>query len=137
MWRRQLGGCRSKVRSQHCSRQGQTRELNGSENQIRFGVSPRQPHRAGPSWRYDIAYVDGSHQAPDVLIDSVLAFKLLRVGGIMVFDDYLWHMEAAGKQDLVNMPKLAIDAFININIRKLNIIAGAPLGQIYIAKASD
>lgn len=92
-----------------------------------------QGHAGG----YDIAYIDGSHKAPDVLTDAVLAFKLLRVGGVMVFDDYLWHMEAAGKQDLVNMPKLAIDAFININIRKLNIIADAPLRQIYIAKAAD
>jgi hypothetical protein len=55
----------------------------------------------------------------------------------MVFDDYLWHMEQTGRQDLVNMPKLAIDAFINTHIRKLNVVTDAPLRQLYLAKASD
>jgi predicted O-methyltransferase YrrM len=91
----------------------------------------------GQSGAYDLVYIDGSHQAPDVLTDAVLAFKLLRVGGIMVFDDYLWHMEQTGRQDLVNMPKLAIDAFINTHIRKLNVVTDAPLRQLYLAKASD
>jgi len=31
---------------------------------------------------FDLIYIDGSHQAPDVLADSVLAFELLRVGGL-------------------------------------------------------
>jgi hypothetical protein len=35
------------------------------------------------------------------------------------------------------MPKLAIDAFINTHIRKLNVIAGAPLRQMYAAKIAD
>ncbi|MBX9746497.1 MAG: class I SAM-dependent methyltransferase [Hyphomonadaceae bacterium] len=91
----------------------------------------------GQAGAFDVAYIDGSHQAPDVLADAVLAFKLLRIGGIMVFDDYLWHIEANGQQDLLNMPKLAIDAFINLNIRKLNVVADAPLRQMYIAKVSD
>ena len=30
----------------------------------------------------------------------------------MIFDDYLWSMEPAGKQDPLNMPKPAIDSFI-------------------------
>lgn len=90
----------------------------------------------GPN-QFDFVYIDGSHEAPDVLADAVFGFKLLRVGGIMIFDDYLWRREAAGKQDLVNMPKLAIDAFININIRKLNIIAESQLRQICIEKTAD
>jgi predicted O-methyltransferase YrrM len=91
----------------------------------------------GQGGSFDVAYIDASHQAPDVLTDAVFAFKLLRIGGIMVFDDYLWHMEPAGQQDLLNMPKPAIDAFVNLHIRKLNIVAGAPLKQLYVAKASD
>ena len=56
---------------------------------------------------YDFIYIDGSHQAPDVLADAVLSFWLLRSGGIMVFDDYLWSMEPFGQQDALNMPKPA------------------------------
>jgi predicted O-methyltransferase YrrM len=44
----------------------------------------------GKAGYFDFVYIDGSHQAPDVLCDAVLAFRLLRVGGVMAFDDYLW-----------------------------------------------
>lgn len=40
---------------------------------------------------FDFIYIDGSHQAPDVLCDAVLSFKLLKNNGTMVFDDYLWN----------------------------------------------
>jgi predicted O-methyltransferase YrrM len=83
---------------------------------------------------YDFVYVDGSHQAPDVLADCVLSFHLLKPGGLMIFDDYLWSMEQPGRQDPLNMPKPAIDAFLNIFQRKMRIIAGAPIHQIYATK---
>ena len=50
---------------------------------------PRLLTERGPE-SYDFIYVDGSHTAPDVLFDAVLAFRLLKVGGVMIFDDYLW-----------------------------------------------
>ena len=37
---------------------------------------------------FDLIYIDASHYAPDVLSDAVLAFKLLKPGGILIFDDY-------------------------------------------------
>lgn len=83
---------------------------------------------------FDFVYIDGSHQAPDVLADAVLAFKMLRVGGIMIFDDYLWGLGPAGQQDPLNMPKPAIDAFVNMFQRKLRIISGLPIWQLYIEK---
>ena len=36
---------------------------------------------------FDFIYVDGSHEAPDVLMDAMLCWKLLRQGGVMLFDD--------------------------------------------------
>jgi hypothetical protein len=39
---------------------------------------------------YDFIYIDGSHRCDDVLIDAIRGFDLLKVGGIMVFDDYFW-----------------------------------------------
>lgn len=85
---------------------------------------------------FDLVYIDGSHQAPDVLADAVLGFKLLRRKGIMIFDDYLWR---GGDTDNVNpamCPKLAIDAFINCNHNNLRIVS-APLYQVFIQKISD
>ena len=83
---------------------------------------------------FDLVYIDGSHQAPDVLSDAILAFQLLRIGGIMIFDDYLWRLEPEGRQDSLNMPKPAIDSFINIFQRKLKIISGLPIYQLYVEK---
>ena len=90
---------------------------------------------AGRVSSFDMIYVDGSHQAPDVLSDAVLSFHLLRTGGLLVFDDYLWSMEGPGKQDPFNMPKPAIDSFVNIYQRKLNILS-AQLYQIYAQKTA-
>lgn len=80
---------------------------------------------------FDFIYVDGSHEAPDVLCDAVLAFQLLRVGGIIAFDDYLWEMT-----DLLQRPKPAIDAFTNMYMRKLRVLQ-APLYQLYAQKVLD
>jgi len=71
---------------------------------------------------FDLIYIDGSHQAPDVLFDALLGFKLLAVGGIMIFDDYLWFEELVTGRDILRCPKPAIDAFVNIYFRKLNIL---------------
>jgi len=89
----------------------------------------------GRAETFDLIYVDGSHQAPDVLADAVLAFMLLKVGGLLIFDDYLWSMEGAGRQDFYNMPKPAIDAFVNLYQRKLSVV-GAPLYQLYMRKTA-
>ena len=91
---------------------------------------------AGQGQSFDLIYVDGSHQAPDVLSDAVLAFMLLKVGGVLIFDDYLWAEDHKHPRDPIECPKIAIDAFLNINIRKLRIIT-APVAQIYAQKISD
>jgi len=85
---------------------------------------------------FDFIYVDGSHQAPDVLSDAVLGFKLLRTGGVMVFDDYLWFEDLPGGRDPLRSPKPAIDAFVNLNIRKLEITAENGAQQITIMKTA-
>jgi predicted O-methyltransferase YrrM len=88
----------------------------------------------GHALSFDVVYIDGSHQAPDVLADAVLSFHLLRVEGLMIFDDYLWSEDRAGKQDAYGMPKPAIDAFLNIHQRKMVVAENAPLSQLYVKK---
>ncbi len=85
---------------------------------------------------FDFIYIDGSHQAPDVLCDALLAFRLLRNNGVMAFDDYLWQEQLSSGVDPIRCPKPAIDAFTNIYCRKIRVIP-APLYQIYIQKMSD
>jgi predicted O-methyltransferase YrrM len=89
----------------------------------------------GKQGYFDFIYVDGSHRAPDVLCDAVLSFRLLRVGGVIAFDDYLWNDKTRQEIDPISSPKIAIDAFTNIYSRKLRIMR-APLYQLYIQKTS-
>jgi predicted O-methyltransferase YrrM len=58
--------------------------------------------------KFDLIYVDGDHTAPAVLTDACMSWPMLKKGGIMVFDDYLWN--PAGYTDRLK-PKLAIDVF--------------------------
>jgi len=90
----------------------------------------------GKSDYFDFVYIDGSHQAPDVLCDAVLGFKLLKVGGVLAFDDYLWADASPTSKDPLRCPKPAIDAFVNINFRKLHILT-APLYQFFVQKLAD
>lgn len=62
---------------------------------------------------YDFIYIDGSHYSRDTLEDAVLAYPLLKTGGIMVFDDYMFQIPGTERSDLCN-PSTGIDAFINI-----------------------
>lgn len=82
---------------------------------------------------FDLIYVDGSHQAPDVLSDAVMGFKLLKNSGIMIFDDYLWGDANADDFNILKCPKISVDAFINIFYKSLRVLR-FPLYQIYIQK---
>ena len=59
---------------------------------------------------FDIIYVDGSHTAWDTLTDGCMSFHLLKVGGMLVFDDYLW----GDPGNPLHRPKIAIDAFSTV-----------------------
>lgn len=88
---------------------------------------------------FDLAYIDGSHQAPDVLFDAVAAFRLVRPGGLIIFDDYLWTgapRRNGAAIDLLHCPKPAIDAFTNLYRQKISLIP-APLLQLFVAKVTD
>jgi len=89
----------------------------------------------GHGLSFDVIYVDGSHQCPDVLSDLVLSFQLCKIGGLIICDDYLWRAGTHGQENLLDQPKLAIDAFVNCYLRKLALY-NAPLYQLYIKKTS-
>jgi predicted O-methyltransferase YrrM len=66
--------------------------------------------RALPVGEFEIVYIDGSHVAADVLEDAVLSWRLLKKGGLMIFDDYGW---SGWKETLPprERPGPAIDVF--------------------------
>ena len=69
-----------------------------------------------PLESFDIVYIDGSHATADVLEDAVLSYRLLKPGGVLIFDDY----RGAGALARVpspatrpsDFPKAAIDRFV-------------------------
>ncbi len=75
-----------------------------------YGLAHQMRWIPAPQKMFDFIYIDGSHQAPDVLCDAVMAWRVLRDGGVMVFDDYMW----GDPRMPLHRPKIAIDAFMNI-----------------------
>lgn len=61
---------------------------------------------------FDFIYVDGSHEAINVLEDSVLAYRMLTLGGVMLWDDYRGGA-GVGK---------AVDAFLRVYRGDVDII---------------
>jgi len=69
--------------------------------------------------RADYVYIDGSHLAIDVLSDAVLSWSLLKVGGVLIFDDYGWGVHTTDEKQ---KPKLAIDAFLSAYVGHYELI---------------
>jgi broad specificity phosphatase PhoE/predicted O-methyltransferase YrrM len=67
---------------------------------------------------WDFVYVDASHEAADTLLDAMLAWKGVKKGGLLVFDDYEWPTEQVGPLH----PKPGIDAFLQIYAHELEIL---------------
>lgn len=63
--------------------------------------------RAMTPGELDLVYIDGSHDPADVLTDGVLAWPLVRSGGLIIFDDYWW-APAPGRPG----PMVAVDGFL-------------------------
>jgi predicted O-methyltransferase YrrM len=62
--------------------------------------------------KFDLVYIDGSHVAKDVLMDAVLAWDLIKPGGIIMFDDYGFRRSFDDNQSTALIPRPAIDAFL-------------------------
>lgn len=62
---------------------------------------------------YDFIYIDGVHSPDGALTDACMSWGLLKQGGVMLFDDYLYPEEPT---------KLGIDAFLAAFEGKYDII---------------
>ena len=80
------------------------------------GRSQRKLRELEPE-TFDVIYVDGSHVASDILSDAVQSWELLKVGGILMLDDYQYE---SGQPE--TPPKEPIDAFLKAFEPKLQIV---------------
>lgn len=60
---------------------------------------------------YDLIYIDGDHHRNQVMVDSVLAWPLLRSGGIMIWDD--WKLYCPDLPD-AERPESAVRLFLEM-----------------------
>lgn len=68
---------------------------------------------------YHFAYIDGSHIASDVLEDALLTWQLVKIGGLIIFDDYGF---VFSPDILEDPPKVAIDAFLTLFKKKVKLL---------------
>jgi predicted O-methyltransferase YrrM len=68
--------------------------------------------------KFDVIYVDGSHFADDVLTDGINAWRLLKQGGIMIFDDLLWACYPRARAN----PAWAINLFLKYHKGEYNVL---------------
>ena len=78
--------------------------------------------------RFDLIYIDASHEGADVILDAVLCWSLLKTGGIVIFDDYIW----TKLHKPYFTPKPAIDSFLYLYKPQIKVIHIAR--QVFIQK---
>lgn len=86
---------------------------------------------------FDFIYVDGSHEAPDVLFDALLAHRLVKVGGVIAFDDYLWSPNKVMEDNHYLLVKPAVDHYVNTYQQKVNVLQLYQIYQLYVQKLAD
>lgn len=67
---------------------------------------------------YDFIYIDASHVAANVLEDSILSWRHLKIGGVLTWDDYGWTVAP----DPLDRPAPAIDAFLSIMTGRFDLL---------------
>ncbi len=96
--------------------------LSGAADKVTTNIDYSQVAlRKLPLDSFDIVYIDGSHDESDVFEDAALSWRLLKEGGILIFDDYRWVRHGPG-QDPIASPKVAIDGFYRSFERQLEVI---------------
>jgi len=72
---------------------------------------------------FDFIYVDGSHTCLDCYVDMILAWKLLRVGGVLAVDDVLYASDRVEAGDLLGYPLKAKEHFMKKYVGQYRVIS--------------
>lgn len=97
----------------------------GNSKEVLFGMEPDS---------FDVIYVDGSHEAPDVLCDVIMSFMLFKQGGIMLMDDYAAN-DVITEDQRLHHAKASINTFLDIFQEKIEVLH---IGyQVYIRKTKS
>ena len=70
--------------------------------------------------QYDFIYVDASHRADDTFVDAYYAARMLKKGGLLIFDDYAW--KDPNNLHVNESPQLGVDMFCNLYDKVFQVI---------------
>lgn len=79
---------------------------------------------------FDLIYIDGNHEGRHVLEDAILSMRLLKVGGVLIFDDYPYQPVGVAQP-----PQPAIDAFLLLWSDCLSVLHRE--AQVIVRKIAD
>ena len=90
------------------------------------------PRLANQKRQYDFIYVDASHKADDTFVDAYYANKLLKPGGLIIFDDFQW--KDPNKPHPVDSPELGVRMFFTMyeNLEYTVLFNGYQVGALKI-----
>lgn len=100
-------------------------------NVIKYKMDSKEFLRSIEEPTFDFIYIDGDHTAEGVLQDGVLSWRLLKPGGIMAFDDYLWE----DPRGIEFQPGWSIDTFIGAVKEESEILLSN--SQVWLRKNDD
>jgi predicted O-methyltransferase YrrM len=72
---------------------------------------------------FDFIYVDGSHTCLDCYADIIMAWQLLRRGGVLAVDDVLYHQDKVLMGDLLGYPLKAKEHFMRKFMDEFDVIS--------------
>lgn len=83
-----------------------------------------------PANNFDFIYIDGDHTSNAAFVDAVLSFPLLKVGGYIIFDDYMWLHDGDHSIPDANDPRLnhpnnphsGVNNFLNLQKSHIEIV---------------
>lgn len=88
-------------------------ELSGFKHKVKIlKIWSQKVLRNLPDNSFDIIYIDGDHSSAGVLVNAIFCWPLLKKGGLLIFDDYLW-LNDDNKKPPTGKPKMAVDAFLS------------------------
>jgi predicted O-methyltransferase YrrM len=78
---------------------------------------------------FDMIYIDGAHDSWSVMEDTILAYPLLKKGGMLVYDDVDWKPRKEDKPNITpaDCPFPSISFVRNYSYDKLHYIGSVPL----------
>ena len=78
---------------------------------------------------FDIIYIDGYHKGSQVLEDFKNSWKILKKGGVIIFDDYIWKFF----NNIEDNPCYAINGYLKLINKNIKILKVSN-SQLYIQK---